>query len=186
MKETSNQQLGDFEAMVLPHLGRAYNLARWLTRDSADAEDMVQDACLKAFKHFDGFNGGDARPWLLAIVRNTFYTWNQKQQKSKFQAMLDDEEIYELTDSGSNPELLLLKKDEVEFVRQAVEKLPVEFREVIVLRELEDLTYKEIADVLSIPVGTVMSRLLRARRRLQKMFNESEFESEALAVTGRF
>lgn len=182
MKETPDINSRDFEAIILPHLSQAYNLARWLTRNSTDAEDMVQEACLKAFKHFAGFKGGDAKPWLLAIVRNTFYTWSEKQQRGVLAKNYESEEVDELTD-GVNPEFLLLKKNEVELARHAVENLPLEFREVIVLRELEELTYSEIAEVLAIPVGTVMSRLLRARRRLQKMFGKSEFEGKALSST---
>jgi RNA polymerase sigma-70 factor, ECF subfamily len=155
-----------FEEAALPHLGAAYNLARWLTRDGADAEDVVQEAYLRAFRHFASFHGSDARPWLLAIVRNTFYTWIQQNRMADLQTTFD-EEIHVIEDP-MNPETLLLREAHCELLGHALEELPVEFREVIVLRELEGLSYKEIADVAKVPIGTVMSRLARARKRLQR------------------
>jgi RNA polymerase sigma-70 factor (ECF subfamily) len=160
-----------FEEAALPHLSAAYNLARWLTRNDADAEDVVQEAYLRALKHFRGFHGSNGRPWLLAIVRNTCYTWMQHNRASDLQIAFD-EEVHTLKEDDWNPETLLLKEADNELVRQAVEELPAEFREVIVLRELEGLSYKEIADVAEIPVGTVMSRLARARRRLQETLSD--------------
>ncbi len=155
-------QVARFEQEVLPHLGAAYNLARWLTRNEHDAEDLVQEAYLRALRFFEGFRGGDSRAWLLTIVRNTCYTWLG--QQGKHEAAEFDEEIH--SPASSDPETLLLEGVDHRAVRGALEELPAEFREVIVLRELEGLSYKEIADVAGLPVGTVMSRLARARQRL--------------------
>jgi RNA polymerase sigma-70 factor (ECF subfamily) len=152
---------------LLSHLNAAYNLARWLTRNDADADDVVQEAYLRAFKHFRSFHCSDSRPWLLAIVRNTFYTWRQ-QNRPPEQRVPFDEETHSAEDNHPNPEGLLLQKASNRLVRQAIEELPSEFREVIVLRELEGLSYKQIAEVTEIPVGTVMSRLARGRRRLEQ------------------
>ena len=157
-----------FEAAAMPHLGAAYNLARWLTRDDTDAEDVVQEAYLRAFRFFGSFHGGDGRPWLLAIVRNTCYTWMQHNRSPELSVPLDDE-LHEIESKDLNPEALLVQQADTLLVRQALEELPAEFREVIVLRELEGLSYKQIADVAEIPVGTVMSRLARARKRLQQI-----------------
>ena len=157
-----------FEEAAMPHLGAAYNLARWMTRSDKDAEDVVQEAYLRALRHFNGFRGGDGRPWLLAIVRNTCYTWLQRNRAPELQ-MSFDEEIYEARETGSSPETLLLREADVELVRAALEKLSPEFREIIVLRELEELSYKQISDVADIPLGTVMSRLARARKRLEEI-----------------
>ena len=159
--------LQNFEEAALPHLRAAYNLARWLTRDETDAEDVVQEAYLRAFKHFGSFHAGDGKPWLLAIVRNTCYTWMQRNRSPELTIPLDDE-LHEIESKDLNPEALLLQSADTRMVRQALEDLPVEFREVMVLRELEGLSYKQIADVAEIPVGTVMSRLARARKRLQQ------------------
>jgi RNA polymerase sigma factor (sigma-70 family) len=155
-----------FEQSFLPHLDVAYNLARWLTRNDQDAEDVVQEAYLRAFKFFDGFHSADSRPWLLAIVRNTYYTWRQ-QKRAHEEMMPFDEEIHSISQESTNPEELVLHSLNAQLLREALEDLPVEFREVMVLRELEGLSYKEIADIAAIPLGTVMSRLARARKRLQ-------------------
>jgi RNA polymerase sigma-70 factor (ECF subfamily) len=160
--------LQNFEEATLPHLGAAYNLARWLTRDDTDAEDVVQEAYLRAFKHFGSFHGGDGRPWLLAIVRNTCYTWMQYNRSPHLTIHLDDQ-LHEIESKDLNPEALLLQSTDSQTVRQALEELPVEFREVAVLRELEGLSYKQIAEVVKIPLGTVMSRLARARKHLQQI-----------------
>ena len=165
--------LQDFEEATLPHLKAAYNLARWLTRNETDAEDVVQEAYLRAFKHFGSFHGGDGRPWLLAIVRNTCYTWMQHNRSRELTVPLDDE-LHEIESKDLNPEALLLQSADTQMVRQALEELPVEFREVLVLRELEGLSYKQIADVADIPLGTVMSRLARARKRLQQSLARRE------------
>jgi RNA polymerase sigma factor (sigma-70 family) len=156
-----------FEEAVLPHLDAAYNLARWLTRNTQDAEDVVQEAYLRAFRFFGGFHGGNVRAWLLKIVRNTCYTWlhqNRTQQATD----LFDEQIHTDVAESQNPEALLLRKADGQLLKQALEELPIDFREVLVLLELEGLSYKDIAEVLGIPIGTVMSRLARARHRLRE------------------
>ena len=161
-----------FERAVLPHLEAAYNLARWLAGNDHDAEDMVQEAYVRALTFFDGFRGEDARPWLLAVVRNTCYTWLEK-HRGQGRAVSLDEEVHVPSDS-LNPERLLLERAAGEEVRAAVAGLPAEFREVVVLREMEGLSYKEIAATLGVPLGTVMSRLTRARARLQKSLGPSK------------
>jgi RNA polymerase sigma-70 factor (ECF subfamily) len=155
-----------FEEAVLPHLDAAYNLAQWLTRNDADAEDVVQEACLRAFRFFGGFHGTDGRSWLLAIVRNTCYTWMQRNRSPAFNVPLDDEQ-QEFESKDLNPERLLMQRADTLMVRQALEELPIEFREVLVLRELEEMSYREIANITDLALGTVMSRLARGRRRLQ-------------------
>jgi RNA polymerase sigma-70 factor (ECF subfamily) len=160
-------QLARFEQAILPHLDAAYNLARWLTRRNQDAEDVVQEAYLRAFQFFGSFNGGNSRAWLLAVVRNTCYTWMQR-QKAHAPAAALDEETPAVTDAF-DPLLSLVRVEDQQLVRQALEQLPAEFREVIVLRELEGQSYKEIAQIVAIPMGTVMSRLARARERLQQL-----------------
>src|SRR5712692_6508838 len=155
-----------FEESVLPHLDSAYNLARWLTRNGHDAEDLVQDALLRAFRAFPGFRGADGRAWLLASVRNACYTWLRGNRRQELTTEFD-EEVHTAEGDVLNPERLVLREGESARVRQALEELPAEFREVLVLREIEGLSYKEIATVVDVPVGTVMSRLARARGRLQ-------------------
>jgi RNA polymerase sigma factor (sigma-70 family) len=157
-------KISRFEQIVLPHLDAAYNLARWLTHNDGDAQDVVQEAYLRAFKFFGGFHGGDSKAWLLTIVRNTSYTWLQRNRSPQL-ATTFDEEVH--SHEGSNPETLLMETEDKETVKKAVAELPLEFREVIVLRELEGLSYKEISNILDVPVGTVMSRLARGRKRLQ-------------------
>jgi RNA polymerase sigma factor (sigma-70 family) len=154
---------------VLPHLSAAYNLARWLTRNDDDAEDLVQEACLRALKSFDGFRGGDARGWLPAIVRNRCYTWLQENRLHELSTTFD-EEIHTAEEHSHSPEALLLESADARLVKDALEQLPPEFREVTVLRELEGLSYKEIAELCRTPVGTVMSRLARACQRLERQF----------------
>jgi len=165
-KRLQEADRGRFEQALMPHLGAAYNLARWLTRDEHEAEDLVQEAYLRALKSFAGFHGAEGRAWLLAIVRNTCYTWLQR-KRARGPTTAFDEEIHGVTGEKLDPETLLLRKEDRDSVRQAVEALPVELREVVVLRELEGLSYKEIAAIAAIPMGTVMSRLARARTRLQ-------------------
>jgi RNA polymerase sigma-70 factor (ECF subfamily) len=157
-----------YEEALLPHLDAAYNLARWLTRDERDAEDVVQEAYLRAFKHFAAFKGGDGRPWLLAIVRNTYYTWIQRNRLSEALTPLDEQQDTHISDAP-DPEILLLRETDKQILRRALRKLPAEFLEVIVLREFEELSYQEIADVVQVPMGTVMSRLARARKRLAQV-----------------
>jgi RNA polymerase sigma-70 factor (ECF subfamily) len=160
-------QLARFEQVVLPHLDSAYNLARWLTGNDHDAEDVVQDAYLRAVKFFDGFRGGDARPWLLTVVRHVCFDWLERNRAHQPLAVFD-EELHSNQDDSLDPAQLLLKKQDSEMLRQALSELPVEFREVLVLRELEGLSYKEIGAVTKLPPGTIMSRLARARERLRQ------------------
>src|SRR5208283_3409007 len=158
-----------FEAVVLPHLDATYTLARYLTRNAHDAEDVVQEACLRAITHFAGFVGGDgpsARAWLLAIVRNTAYT-AQHRKVRQGETTEFDEKAHSDAVADEHPEAALLRSDARAALGRALDALAPEFREVIVLRELEGLSYKEISDVAGVPVGTVMSRLSRARARLQ-------------------
>jgi RNA polymerase sigma factor (sigma-70 family) len=168
MRSEEREKLESFEHSVLPHLGAAYNLARWLTRNEHDAEDVVQEAYMRAFKFFRGFRGGDSRAWLLTIVRNTCYTWMQQNRSRELTAVLD-EEIHMLESDSPSPEALLLRSVDKEKLRRALDELPLEFREAIVLRELEEMSYKEIADISGVPLGTVMSRLARGRKRLQRV-----------------
>jgi RNA polymerase sigma-70 factor (ECF subfamily) len=161
-----------FEQALLPHLEAAYNLARWLTRNDHDAEDVVQEAYVRAFTFFDSFRGEDGRSWLLSVVRNTCYTWLEK-HRSREPAVRLDEKVH-APSRALDPAQLFLEQAAGEEVRAAVEQLPVEFREVIVLRELEGLSYKEIAAVLGVPLGTVMSRLTRGRARLQQCLSAKE------------
>ncbi len=163
-----------FQALVLPHLDSAYNLACWLTRNRDDAQDVVQEACLRAYKFFDGFHGADARSWLLAIVRNTFLTWYQDRAARHEVALAEDLASLDaggsatMEEADNDPETLLRQKDSQRLLQQALHKLPLEFREVMVMRELEDLSYKQIAVIVGIPIGTVMSRLARGRKLLAK------------------
>jgi RNA polymerase sigma-70 factor (ECF subfamily) len=155
-----------FEQVVLPHLDAAYNLARWLVRSPADADDVVQEAFLRALRFFDVFRGGDSRAWLLKIVRNTCYSWVRKNRPAEL-ADEFDEAVHSGEKTIENPEAKLVSRAESERVRKALETLPVAFREVLVLREIEELSYKEISDVTGVPMGTVMSSLSRARQRLR-------------------
>ncbi len=156
-----------FEQVVLVHLDAAYNLARWLTRNDQDAEDVVQEACLRAYKFFASYQGGNSRTWLLTIVRNTCYTWLRQNRGHELAAF--DEELHHVAADCDvlNPEVLFERGANLQLLKEALEELPVEFREVMILRELEDLSYKEIARIAGVPIGTVMSRLNRARQRLQ-------------------
>lgn len=155
-----------FEDAMLPHLDAAYGLARLLLRDVHDAEDVVQDAYLRALRHFDGFRGGDARAWLLTIVRRTCYTW-LKRRRTRPEATEFDEDAHSGGLSADDPETLVLHGDLRETLNRAMATVPSEFREVLLLRDVQGLSYREIAEVVGVPVGTVMSRLARARRRLQ-------------------
>jgi len=163
----------------MPHLDAAYNLARWLTRNDDDAEDVVQEAFVRAYRFFDSLKEDDARPWLLAIVRNSAYTWLRKNRPADVVPMDDMSMIPEdspsighASPSDSNPEVVLLQSASRKLVNQALEDLPVGFREVLVMRELEDLSYKEIASVAGIPIGTVMSRLSRGREMLKQALEQ--------------
>ena len=154
-----------FDEIVLPHLDAAYTLARYLVRNEHDAQDVVQEAALRAFRHLDALRDGDARAWLLAIVRNCCYSWHKRHRADRATVSLTDD--LELPGDGGRPtDALAIERSEHERARAAVDALPVELREIIVLRELEEMSYREISDVVGIPMGTVMSRLARARARL--------------------
>ena len=157
-----------FEQVVLPHLPAAYNLARWLVRSDQDAEDVVQEAYLRAFKFFDGYRGGESRSWLLTIVRNSCHSWLQRNRARELSDPIDDSHDDALIDFA-NPELRLLRQADALMVREALAELPLEFREVMVMREMEELSYKEIAAIADLPIGTVMSRLARGRKRLYSL-----------------
>jgi RNA polymerase sigma-70 factor (ECF subfamily) len=161
------ERLQRFEQTVLPHLDAANNLARWLTGNDQDAQDVAQEACLRAFKFFDSFHGVNARAWLLTIVRNSFYTWVKKNRRPEV-AFETNDELLAIEDASVNAETDNHAFADAEAVRRALEELPIEFREVVVLREMEGFGYKEIAELADVPIGTVMSRLARARRQLQK------------------
>ncbi len=174
MAVTEAMKARRFEEIVLPHLNTAYNLARWLSHSDQDAQDIVQEAYLRAYKFFDGCHGEDARAWLLAIVRNTTYTWLQK-NREHIKNTPFDEEVHGLHEEGSatllnqadnNPEAIVARNDDKRRINHSLAQLPLEFREVLILRELENLSYKEIAIVVGVPIGTVMSRLARGRKLL--------------------
>lgn len=177
-----------FQAIVMPHLNSAFNLARWLTRNGPDAEDVVQEAYCRAFSFFDSFYGEDGRAWLLTIVRNTFYTWHQRNQtqNTEFDEQFHSphgESVAVDDKSDNNPESILLQKDSQQQLLQALQTLPLAFREAMVLRELEELSYKQIAAIIGIPVGTVMSRLGRGRELLQKQLLEAQKPNDTLRNT---
>ncbi|MCA1825834.1 MAG: sigma-70 family RNA polymerase sigma factor [Myxococcales bacterium] len=157
------QRVDSFEAVVLPHLKAGYNLARWLLRNDHDAEDVMQEAIVRAFRFYDGFSGNNPRGWLLTVVRNSAYSFLQQNRARELGTEFDEDLHGEIAET---PEVLVLRSAQQRLLNQAVEALPVEFREVFVLREMEGLSYKEIADVAGVPIGTVMSRLSRARRNL--------------------
>jgi len=154
-----------FEKTMLPHLDAAYNLARWLTRNEHDAEDIVQEAYLRAFRFFDGFRGGDGRSWLLAVVRNTALTWLRREKTAPSVSFA--EEIHGLSSKAATVEAELVERARFAALRNCMDLLPVEFREVVVMREMEEMSYRDIAEAASTPIGTVMSRLSRARQSLQ-------------------
>jgi RNA polymerase sigma factor (sigma-70 family) len=172
---SEQNEMAAFNQAVLPHLDAAYNLARWLTRNDQDAEDIAQEACLRAFKYWRSFSGRDCRSWLLKIVRNTFYSWLR--QRSVQPVLTDDGETDDTADNIPDPESALIQNADRDMLRAALEDLAVEFREAIVLRELEGLSYKEIADIAGVPIGTVMSRLARARKRLQSYLTRTASEN---------
>ncbi|MDB6039728.1 MAG: Sigma-70 region 2:Sigma-70 region 4, partial [Verrucomicrobiales bacterium] len=157
-----HEKVESFEQTVLPHLDAAYNLARWLAGNDHDAQDVAQEASLRAFKFFGSFRGENARAWLLTIVRNTFYNWLRKNRPAGIVVDIDDEAL-SVEDVSVNAEVLNTNYSDAEAVRRALEELPVEFREIVILREMEGFSYKEIADLAEVPIGTVMSRLARAR-----------------------
>ena len=156
-----------FEAMMLPHLDAAYNLAKWLLRNEQDAQDVVQEAFLRAFKSFGGFHGSNGRAWLLTIVRNTSYTLLKKNRVADLTTPFD-EEIHASGDESMSAATILERSEDTELIREAMDELPAEFREILTLRHQEDLSYKEIANIAQIAPGTVMSRLARARAKLKE------------------
>jgi RNA polymerase sigma-70 factor (ECF subfamily) len=165
-----------FEALMLPHLDAAYNLARWLVRDELDAEDIVQDAYLRAFRFFDGFRGEEAKPWLLAVVRNSYRNFAARKRRNSAVPLPEETNADEYGDRGGpvrlpaddcDPESQLIQSDHASTLDRLVKALPVEFREVLILREFEDMSYKAIAEIIDAPIGTVMSRLARARALLR-------------------
>jgi RNA polymerase sigma-70 factor, ECF subfamily len=156
-----------FKEMVLPHLDASYNLARWLTRNPDDAEDVVQDACLRALKYAESLQGSDARAWFLTIVRHAFYDWCRRNHPAEI-APDDGSAIDAAVSPAQGPEQAVMRGAEKRALSDALAELPLQFREVLVLRELEELSYKQIARVVQIPIGTVMSRLARARSLLQR------------------
>jgi RNA polymerase sigma factor (sigma-70 family) len=171
-------ELERFEAVVLPHLSAAYRLARYLTRSDADADDVVQEAFLRALKYFGGFRGQGAsqsRAWLLAIVRNMAHTW-QRRHRADASTTEFDEIVHSEAIGDEHPGSVLSRSDLRETLADVLDRLPPDFREVIVLREIEGLSYKEISEVVDVPVGTVMSRLARARKRLQEALIVSDRE----------
>ena len=168
-----------FERMMLGHLDAAYNLALWLVREPAEAEDIVQTAYMRAFEHFATFNGGNAAGWILTIVRNTAYNWLNKQKRNSNLVSLDDillnNESFQLADTNTmTPEEIVAAAAGGSRLMELMERLPVEFREVLFLRELEGYSYKEIAEITQVPKGTVMSRLSRARGLMQKMLTDQQ------------
>jgi len=167
---TGHGEVSGFAEEMLRHLDAAHNLARWLMRNSADAEDVVQDAYLRAFRYSAGFRGGDARAWLLRIVRNSSY--GRLQQNRAQQCSTEFDEDLHTAAGAADPETLMLQNADSQRVEQAIRALPARFREMLVLRELEGLTYKEISDVVGVPIGTVMSGLSRARARFRQAFSE--------------
>lgn len=172
MEVEEERRIVNVEQAILPHLDSAYNLARWLTATDQDAEDVMQESCLRAVKYFPGFQGGDSRAWLLAIVRRTSCTWLAKNRGRDATTVAFDETLHGTGCDRLDPQAQLLQEADRHLIRQALADLPVEFREVIVLRELEGLSYKEVAHVVEIPLGTVMSRLARGRRQLERLLAE--------------
>ena len=164
----SGEKIKRFEAMVLPHLDAAYNLARWMTRNKDDGEDIAQEAILRAFRFFDTFRGEDGRVWLLTIVRNTYLTWIRRQVPRN---TVDeyDERLHTDIEAALTPESEFLRQATTDQVRRAIEALPAEYREVVLMREIEQMSYKEIAAVTQSPLGTVMSRLSRGRSVLRQL-----------------
>ena len=170
-----HERLKFFEQTVLPHLDAAYNLARWLAGNDHDAQDVAQEASLRAFRFFGSFRGENARAWLLSIVRNTFYTWLRKNRPPEKTIDIDDKTL-DIEDVSASAAAASPQFADADAVRRAIAELPVEFREIVILREMEGFSYKEIADLAEVPIGTVMSRLARARKLLQKRL-AAEFKS---------
>ena len=164
---TQEHEVASFEALMLPHLDAAHNLARWLMRNEEDAQDVVQEAYLRAFKSFSGFHGSNGRAWLLTIVRNTSYTLLKKNHAVDLTTTFD-EEVHGVGRESVSPAAILEHAEDAELVTNAMNELPAEFREILTLRHQEELSYQEIGEILKIPIGTVMSRLARARAKLRE------------------
>ena len=167
-----------FDTVVVPHLDAAHRLARWLVRDEHDAEDVVQEASLRAFRYFNTFDGGDGRAWFLRIVRNTCYGWRRNGSDTPTDSF--DEEQHSHARPQSNPETLLLQIDDATLMARALGSLPDHFHQLLVLREFEGLSYRELSDVIGIPIGTVMSRLSRAREALRNAL-DTEFRQPGIS-----
>ena len=165
---TTREKSARFSLLLEPHLDAAYNYARWLARNDSDAEDVAHDAVLRALEYFDAFKGDRIRPWLLTIVRNTFYTWLKKNRPVEMVESFD-EETHGTPEPEANPQALALRNADRRVLAAAIESLPREYREPIILREMEAFSYKEIGALLDIPIGTVMSRLARARKKLEEV-----------------
>ena len=166
-EEQAKEELTSFEEAMLPHLDAAHNLAKWLLRNEEDAQDVVQEAYLRAFRSFSGFRGTNGRAWLLTIVRNTSYTLLKKRHAVDLTTNFD-EEIHGTEHDSASPAMILEHSEDAELIKEAMDELPAEFREILILRHQEGLSYKEIADIAQIPPGTVMSRLARARAKLKE------------------
>jgi RNA polymerase sigma-70 factor, ECF subfamily len=174
---TESPRLTEFERQVLPHLDAAYNLARFLMRKEQDAEDVVQEAAVRAFRFFESFRGENSRAWFLSIVRNTAFT-ALKRNRMNEETVVFDEEFHGSQIPALDAGIALDRAHDRETVRAAIEQLPAEFREAITLRELEGMSYKEIADVAGVPIGTIMSRLARARRQLQLILSKRDTDTK--------
>lgn len=180
----SDARVRRFEQAALPHLDAAFNLARWLTGNDHDAADVVQDAYMRALRYFDGFQGGDARSWVMTIVRRTCYTWLGKNRPREIIALedtaleqaADNVVIGGFNDPAPNPEQVLMFAGDRALLERLIAALPPAFREVVVLRELEDLPYRDIAAIVGVPVGTVMSRLARARRLMRDAWGRRDIK----------
>jgi len=173
----TDRRAARFERLVMPHLDAAYNLARWLARDRHQAQDVVQEACVKALRFLDSCKGDDGRAWLLAIVRNTFYsTWRKRPPEDTNSGIGEDDSLWGARAEAwdLDPAITYARKTDRERIDRALMRLPLEFREIVILRELEDLSYREIAEMLSVPSGTVMSRLSRARALLARYLKQED------------
>jgi len=177
---THSNDVRDVASNILAHLDAAYNLARWLVSSDHDAQDIVQEAYLRALRSVARFRGGDTRAWILAIVRNACFDWLRREKSSRVDEMPEDCEIA-VTGKEADPAQILQREEDVQKIQQAISSLPIEFRQMVVLREMEGLSYKEIAAVTGVPVGTVMSRLARARQRLALLLSgeAQQFAEEA-------
>lgn len=185
---TDDDKARRFREVALPHLDAAYNLARWLIRSDDQAQDVVQEAYLRAYRYFDGFRGGDGRAWLLKIVRHSCYDWLQT-TGARHETQATDDAALEVLLAGqqasdgpsTDPEALLIRRRDVQRLNTLIEELPTDFREVLILREIQDLSYREIAEAVAVPIGTVMSRLARARALLRAAwFRQPEAADDGL------